>query len=210
VRMVFKVGLIVVIAYFITSSFTVSTLANDDIPVTPNRYTLKSECLRELNYQINSELHASLVYMNMGAHFDNTKIARKGFAKFFSEQSNEEKAHAQKLVDYINTRGGRVDTINVKNPTRNEWLSVTEALEQALKLENDILDYFHKIHAIAENTCQDPHLMDFLETVYFAEQVDSISQLSRLMTVLSQMDNGVGEYLLDRQLLNGKISKDEL
>ncbi len=52
--------------------------------------------------------------------------------------------------------------------------------------------------------------MDFLESEYLEEQIDSINQLTRIITILSQMQNGVGEYLLDRQLLEGHITPKDL
>lgn len=56
-----------------------------------------------------------------GAHFDNNKVARKGFAKFFGQQSREEKEHAHKLADYVNKRGGTVSTLDVKvRPTKSK------------------------------------------------------------------------------------------
>lgn len=177
-----------------------------DIKLKPNRYELKSECLQELNKQINSELYASLVYMNMGAHFDNNKVARKGFAKYFADQSREEKEHAHKIIDYINKRGANVDKLEVQMPNKNKWNSPREALEEALQLESDVNDYIHKIHFIAEHVCEDPHLMDFLEAEYFEEQISSVNQITRLLSILSQMEDGIGVYLLDRQLLDGHFT----
>ena len=52
--------------------------------------------------------------------------------------------------------------------------------------------------------------MNFIESEFLEEQVSSINQLKRLVTIASNMNGGLGEYLLDRQLLSGQISKDEL
>jgi len=203
-----KLGLFAILAAYISFSGSAMSQSNE-LPVKSNRFEMKSECMRELNHQINSELYASLVYMNMGAYFDNNKVARKGFSRFFTEQSREEKEHAHKLIDYLNKRGANVNTLDVKMPVKNTWNGPKQALEDAIQLENEINDYIHKIHGIAEHTCLDPHLMDFLESEYLEEQMSSINQLTRLHTMLSQMQGGVGEYLLDRQLLDGKVdSKD--
>jgi len=217
-KMVINIGLYVGIAYCMSFFFTASSQAlfssdsespDSGIP-SKNRYELKKECLKELNNQINSELYASMVYMNMGTHFDNNQIARKGFSKFFSDQSREEKEHAHKLADYINKRGGTVDTLNVNMPNKNSWVSFRQALEESLKLENEINNYIHKIHSIAEQTCKDPHLMDFLESEYLEEQISSINQITRLLAILNQMDGGVGEYMLDRQILKGDIKPEDI
>lgn len=55
------------------------------------------------------------------AHFDNPQVARKGFAKFFFDSSNEEKSHAHEFMNYINKRGGRVSAFNVQNPPKDTW-----------------------------------------------------------------------------------------
>ncbi len=43
-------------------------------------------------------------------------------------------------------------------PLKSTWNSPKEALEEALQLENEVNDYIHKIHGIAEHTCLDPHV----------------------------------------------------
>lgn len=49
----------------------------------------------------------------MAAHFENNKVARKGFSKFFIDNSNEEREHAQKIISYINSRGGTIAAFKV-------------------------------------------------------------------------------------------------
>jgi ferritin heavy chain len=61
-----------------------------------------------INKQINLELYASYVYMSMASYFHRDDIALPGFHKFFSRMSDEEREHAQKLMNYQNMRGGRV------------------------------------------------------------------------------------------------------
>jgi ferritin heavy chain len=41
-------------------------------------------------------------------YFDRDDVALKGFHKFFSERSKEEREHAEKLLKYQNRRGGRI------------------------------------------------------------------------------------------------------
>jgi ferritin len=42
------------------------------------------------------------------AYFDRDDVALQGFAKRFSKNSEEERCHAQKFIDYQNSRGGRI------------------------------------------------------------------------------------------------------
>ena len=46
-------------------------------------------------------------------YFDRDDVALKGFHKFFSEMSKEEREHAEKLLKYQNRRGGKIVLENV-------------------------------------------------------------------------------------------------
>jgi len=48
-----------------------------------DKYVLHKNCEAQIHKQIDEEMHASLVYASMAAHFDHNSIARKGLAKFF-------------------------------------------------------------------------------------------------------------------------------
>ncbi|KAL8567917.1 hypothetical protein ACOMHN_059039 [Nucella lapillus] len=60
----------------------------------------------EIVLQIQRELTASYVYQSYASFFGRADVALPGFQKFFSEASKEERDHAQKLIDYVNQRGG--------------------------------------------------------------------------------------------------------
>ncbi|RWS08058.1 ferritin heavy chain-like protein, partial [Dinothrombium tinctorium] len=178
-------------------------------PPNVDRYPIQKQCINLLQKQINSELSASLVYLNMAAHFDNVDIGRKGFAKFFKHSSFEEREHAQKIIDYVNLRGGRVTAVDVKMPIRDEWPDALTALREAMELETKVNNEIHEIHYKAEHVCKDPHLMDFLESEFMEEQINSINELRHMISMLSAMNNGMGEYHIDRELFYDKHSKDK-
>ena len=52
--------------------------------------------------------------------------------------------------------------------------------------------------------------MNFLENEFVEEQISSISKLTKLSTILMNAGDGQGEYLVDRDLLEGKLSLDSL
>ena len=60
------------------------------------------------------ELSASYVYLSLCGHFERDDVALKGFAQFFKKNSDEERDHAQKLINYQNLRGGKVVLGDVK------------------------------------------------------------------------------------------------
>jgi len=168
-----------------------------------DRYQMCATCVSLLQGQINLELKASLVYLNMAAHFQNNGVARKGFFRFFEDQSNEEKKHAHKLIHYINKRGARVGAFDVPMPENTTWNSAKDAVDEAVRLEKDLLKEIERIHTAAATACQDQDLMDFLENEFFEEQISSINALQKLLTNLQSFGGAyaLGEYHVDRELL---------
>lgn len=59
-----------------------------------------------LNKQINAELFSSYLYLSMAAYFEAEDL--KGMAHWMLVQADEEKAHAMRIFDLVNDRGGRV------------------------------------------------------------------------------------------------------
>merc|ERR1712018_937472 len=59
--------------------------------------------------QINMEFYASYVYLSMSSFFNRDDQALHGFADHFKKESNDERAHGMKLMEYQTKRGGRVD-----------------------------------------------------------------------------------------------------
>ncbi|KAH8019517.1 hypothetical protein HPB51_019856 [Rhipicephalus microplus] len=80
------------------------------------------------------------------AHLANNKVARGGFARFFRDQSSEEREHAQKIIDYLNLRGGTVSAM----PPTAIWMSVLDALQAALALEHRVTNRLYELHRLAE------------------------------------------------------------
>ena len=91
-----------------------------------------------INKQINMELTASYIYQSMSVYFDRDDIALPGFSKFFKHSSDEEREHAEKLMKYLNKRGGRVILTSVTKPPKDEWGTGLNALETALDLEKQV------------------------------------------------------------------------
>jgi len=82
-------------------------------------------------------------------------------------------------------------------PTQDEWSSPLEAVSAALELEKTTLLNLHKI--AGERT--DPQLCDFLESNFLEEQVHAIKELAEMVTKLKRAGSGLGEHILDKELL---------
>lgn len=110
----------------------------------------------------------------MSAHFDRDDIALRNIAKFFKEQSDEERGHATELMRIQAVRGGRVAMQNIQKPEKDEWGTVLEAFEAALALERANNASLLKLHGIAEQR-NDAHLTNYIQEKYLEEQVGIFS-----------------------------------
>jgi len=164
------------------------------------RQNYSEDCEASINKQINMELYASYVYLSMSHFYDRDDISLPGMVKFFKENSDEEREHAQKLMKYQNSRGGRIVLQAIAAPSLQEWGSALDGLSAALDLEKQVNQSLLDLHSTASNA-NDPHLTKFLEDEYLEEQVQAIKQLGDMITQLKRAGpNGVGEYLFDKEL----------
>ena len=125
-------------------------------------------------------------------------MALIGFAKFFKKNSDEERDHAMKLIEYQNMRGGRVVFQDIAKPNKTEWNSALEAVEAALELEKTVNGSLLELHKTADAS-NDPQLTDFLEGEYLEEQVHAIKELGDLVTRMKRAGDGLGVHLIDKE-----------
>jgi len=164
-----------------------------------NYHTEAESCV---NKQINLELYASYVYQSMAWYFDRDDIALKGFHKYFKKASEEEREHAEKLMKFQNQRGGRIVLSDIKRPDNDEWGSGLEAMEAALNLEKNVNQSLLDLHKVAENRGDD-QMQDWIESHFLTEQVEAIKELSDHITNLKRVGPGLGEYMFDKETLDG-------
>ena len=164
------------------------------------RQNFHEETEKVINDQINMELTASYVYQSMAFYYDRDDVALSGFSHMFSENSKEEREHAEEFMKYLNKRGGKVILQDVKRPDRDEWGSGLQALEAALSLEKKVNDSLLSLHSVASSH-SDAHLTNFLEEEYLEEQVEAIKKLGDQITKLKRAGpEGLGLYLFDKDL----------
>merc|ERR1712189_40824 len=152
-----------------------------------------------INKQINMELYASYVYLSLSAYFARDDIALHGFAKRFREASHEEREHAEKLIDYQNTRGGKVVFREIAKPSSDEWGTALEAVEATLQLERTVNESLLTMHKAADDL-HDAQFTDFLEGEYLKEQVEAIKEIADLVTKMKRAGDGLGLHIIDKEL----------
>ncbi|OAY41544.1 ferritin-3, chloroplastic [Manihot esculenta] len=179
------------------------------VPISPQvslaRQSYGDECESALNEQINVEYNASYVYHAMFAYFDRDNVALRGLAKFFWESSEEEREHAEKLMKYQNTRGGRVKLHSmVMPPTEFEHVEKGDALyamELALSLEKLTNEKLLSLYSVADQS-NDPEMTEFIAREFLKEQVEDIKRIAEYVTQLRMVGKGHGVWHFDQMLLH--------
>ncbi|KAL2526669.1 Ferritin-2 [Abeliophyllum distichum] len=178
------------------------------VPTVPQdslaRQKYADECEAAINEQINVEYNVSYVYHAMFAYFDRDNVALKGLAKFFEESSEEERGHAEKLMEYQNKRGGKVKLQSILMPLSEfdhaEKGDALYAMELALSLEKLTNEKLLNLHSVASRK-NDVQLSDFVESEFLAEQVESIKKISEYVAQLRRVGKGHGVWHFDQMLL---------
>jgi len=83
----------------------------------------------ELNKQVNAEMYSAYLYLSMAAYCGSNNL--QGFANWMKVQFEEEQAHALKIYDYIQERGGRVNLDPIEAP-KSEWENIVNVFEEVL------------------------------------------------------------------------------
>ncbi|MCO5578571.1 hypothetical protein L7F22_032415 [Adiantum nelumboides] len=171
------------------------------------RQRYAAACEAAINEQINVEYNASYVYHTLFAYFDRDNVGLPGFARFFKDSSEEERGHAEKLMKYQNTRGGRVKLQSIVMPTMNEFDDPEKgdalcAMELTLALEKLVNEKLLKLHKVAEEQ-DDPQLQDYIESEFLKPQVEDIKKVSTYVAQLRRVGKGHGVYHFDLQLQGG-------
>ncbi|KAG8222037.1 hypothetical protein J437_LFUL003957 [Ladona fulva] len=176
-----------------TSSANLSKMTNC-------RQNFQAEVENAFNRQINMELHASHVYLTIANFYDQDDVALKGFHKYFSKMSDEEREHARKMMRYQNQRGGRVAISEVPVPPELLlWNSPLTSMQTALDMEKKVNQSLLDLHALATRT-NDAAFCEFLEREFLHEQVKSIKEISDHITNIRRVGADLGMFVFDREL----------
>ncbi|MGI9429935.1 MAG: ferritin [Bythopirellula sp.] len=99
-----------------------------------------------INQQINNELFASYSYLSMSAWCEHQQFT--GAARWMRMQSDEERAHALKLHDFLLARNGRVMMKPIAQPAV-DFESVAQVFEQALAQEQEVTGQIDQLYELA-------------------------------------------------------------
>lgn len=107
---------------------------------------LSNTLLKALNEQIRMEFSSAYLYLSMSAYFERESLP--GFAHWMRAQFDEEQAHAMRLYDFVNDRGGRVVLGSISQPP-DAFQSPLAVFEDVLKHEQEVTRAIHDLYELA-------------------------------------------------------------
>lgn len=149
-----------------------------------------------INAQINAEMWSAYLYLSMSTYCQDAGFP--GIANWFAIQFKEEQDHAMILLNYLQSRDGRVLLAPI-DAVETEWASPLAAFEATLKHEQKVTSLINNLMALAveeKDFALQTRLNWFVEEqVEEEENARDLIQKFRLIG-----DNGYGLYQLDQEL----------
>lgn len=157
---------------------------------------LKDKILKALNKQLNEELYSSYAYLAMSTHFSSQSL--DGFAHWFRLQSQEEYGHAMKILDYINTRNGKVSLMKV-DPPKAGWKNPQQVFKEVYDQEVSVSKSINDIVGLSLSE-KDYATNNFMQW-FVSEQVEEESTATKLLDRINLIgDNTNGLLIFDKEL----------
>ena len=149
-----------------------------------------------INEQINWELYSGYLYLSMAAQF--SELGMPGGQNWMTVQYQEELAHAQKMFDYVTTRGAQVTLEAIAKP-RTEWAAGLDMFKEALAHEEKVTGRIHDLASLALDL-KDHATYNFLQW-FIAEQVEEEETASDMVQKFTMAgEHPAGLYQLDKEL----------
>lgn len=149
-----------------------------------------------LNAQINAEFWSAYLYLSMSADFASKGLP--GFANWMEIQFKEEQDHAMKFLNYILSRGGKVELKPIAKVEKS-WKSPLAAFKSTLEHEQVVTKLINDLYALA--TEEKDYATQSMLKWFIDEQVEEEENAQTLIDTLTLLDgNGYGIYQLDKEL----------
>jgi len=141
--------------------------------------TIKSKMIEPFNAQIKSEFTASAQYIAIAAYFD--ALGLKELGDFFFRQSEEERIHGMKFVQFMLETGAK-PTIPSTPELRNEFDDPADAVQFALDQENKVTNEINTLVDLAIS--QSDHASNNFLQWFVTEQVEELDTMSTLLQTI--------------------------
>jgi ferritin len=149
-----------------------------------------------LNKQVNREYYSAYLYLAMSAYFET--ISLNGFAKWMRIQSREERAHAEKIYDYIIARGGKIELGAIEAP-KAKWTSAGKVFEESYAHEQKVTAMIYALVDLA--TKEKDHATFEMLQWFVKEQVEEEANAADILAQIKIVGDVPGHlFYLDHHL----------
>lgn len=152
---------------------------------------IPDELEKALNDQVTMELASANSYLQMAAWLAHANL--DGMASWMRAQAEEERVHADRFLDFVLDRGGRV-VIGPMSAPDAEYANPLEVFETALRHEEEVTESIHHLYRLAEEV-GDLSSMPFLQG-FIAEQNEEEATVGTIVDRLRLADGQSGALLL--------------
>lgn len=142
---------------------------------------ISSELNEAINAQIGREYGASMQYLSIATYYDQQALPR--LAKFFYEQSAEEREHALKFVHYIVETGGQLRIPPVEAPLAT-FESAEHTFRLSLEWEQEVTRQINHLMDIAVE--QKDYLARHFLDWFINEQLEEINTMDNLLRIVQR------------------------
>jgi len=139
------------------------------------------------NKQVTNELTASQLYLSASIWAEKKELV--GMAAYMRGESEEERGHAMKFIDFANKRNIDLQ-LEALNAPPNQWSGVEELWKHLLGAEKENTEALKKLADAALDT-RDHALISFLEPFHM-EQVDSEDELENIVAKVESQSQTPG------------------
>ncbi len=149
-----------------------------------------------INRQINAEMYSAYLYLSMSSYASHTGL--QGTANWFRCQAQEEMVHAQKLYDYVNSRGNHVELAAIDGPP-TDFQSLRQMFEDTLAHEKKVTAM---IHSLVDQAAEEKdHATEIFLQWFVTEQVEEEETAQAVLDRLKLAgDSGSGLFMVDNEL----------
>jgi ferritin len=148
-----------------------------------------------LNRHVQAEVASSYLYLAMSAWCE--AKAWKGFARWLRVQSDEELAHAKKILDFLLARGGEARLGAIEAPPA-AFASVNDVFEKVLEHERNVTAFVNDLYGAAQQE-KDRAAEVFLQW-FVSEQVEEEARAGEIVDRLRMIgDKSSAALYLDKE-----------
>ncbi len=157
---------------------------------------IKDRMQLELNKQLNREHYSAILYLSMASYAE--QAGYKGAARWLKVQYHEEQYHAMRFYEYILSRNGRLEFMDIPKPDQT-FKSLLDVYQKTLIHEEEVTEYVNRLMDIAVE--EKDHATQIFLQWYITEQVEEEDNVNDILTRIKLLNgDNQGLLVLDKEL----------